>query len=115
MKKKIPKTKALLLYFEPFFQNFGYNSHHRVANEKSTQNHKNLHFILKIAYKSQLLSSCNNINKIQTFPKHNYMAFGTNNKSMQKKLNFKNYTKSNKTVLMIQNETHLQQYMNSSP
>jgi hypothetical protein len=78
------KKKALLLFFEPFFQDFGYNTHHRVANKKSTQNHKKFHFIPRTAYKLQLLPSCNNINKIQTFPLHNYMALGTNNKPMKK-------------------------------
>jgi len=83
-KEKKPQKKALLLFFEPFFQDFGYNTHHRVVNKKSTQNHKNLHFIPRTAYKLQLLPNCNNINKIQTFPLHNYMALGTNNKPMKK-------------------------------
>jgi len=78
------KKKSPHLIFGTFFQDFGYNTHHRVANKKSTQNHKNFHFIPRTAYKLQLLPSCNNINKIQTFPLHNYMTLGTNNKPMKK-------------------------------
>jgi len=84
-KKKNQKQRPSSYVFELFFQDFGYNTHHRVANKKSTQNHRNLHFISRTAYKLQLLPSCNNINKIQTFPIHNYMALGTTNKPMKKK------------------------------
>jgi hypothetical protein len=83
-KKKNQKQRPSSYVFEPFFQDFGYKTYHRVANKKSTQNHKNLHFIPRTIYKLQLLPSCNNINKIQTFPIHNYMALSTNNKPMKK-------------------------------
>jgi len=80
----VKKKKNPPLIFGTFFQDFGYNTHHRVANKKSTQNHKKFHFIPRTAYKLQLLPSCNKINKIQTFPLHNYMTLSTNNKPMKK-------------------------------